>query len=361
MSKKNKPSPIPEFLHELLQARSPSGFENEAQLVIDQYLQPIADAYEKDSMGNRMAVAGSNGYPTLMLAGHMDELGFIVSHIDDKGFIYFDTIGGQDRVMIPGRRVRIMAADGDVPGVTGKRAIHLMSPEDRKKIPEIHEMWIDIGAKSEKEARKIVSIGDPVVFTHGYEPLMGTVGTARGFDNKAGCYVVNEVVRRLLKERKKKIFQAKVVAVSTSQEEIGTRGAIPSSFALQPEFAVAVDVGHATDHPDCDPRKYGSFRLGGGPIVSRGPNISPIVFRRLIECAEEEKITIQIKADSGPTGTDARAVQLAGNGVATGLIAVPLRYMHTPSEVVDSRDVENCVRLLTAFARSLKSDDRPEW
>lgn len=361
MTKKKKPLTIPPFLNDLLEARSPSGFENEAQAVIDRYLEPVADDYQKDAMGNRMAVAGKDGYPTLMLAGHMDELGFIVSHIDERGFLYFDTIGGQDRIMIPGRRVRILSANGDVSGVTGKRAIHLMSPEDRKKLPEIHEMWIDIGAKSEKEARKKVSIGDPVIFAHGYEPLSGTVGTARGFDNKAGCYVVNEVVRRLVKERVKKKFQAKVIAVSTSQEEIGTRGAIPSSFALQPEFAVAVDVGHATDHPDCDPRKHGSFQLGGGPIVSRGPNISPIVFKRLVECATKEKISIQIKADSGPTGTDARAVQLAGNGVATGLIAVPLRYMHTPSEVVDSQDVENCVKLLTAFSRSLTVDDRPEW
>lgn len=351
----------PEFLRDLLNARSPSGFESESQAVVDRVMEGVADSYARDALGNRMASVGDGNDPTLMLAGHMDELGLLVSHIDDKGFLYFHTIGGHDPIMIPGRRVRIMAKGGDVSGVTGKRAIHLMSAEDRKKIPKIHEMWIDIGASSEEEARKRVSIGDPVVYTHGYEPLHGSVGIARGFDNKSGCYVVNEVVRRLAAEETRSSLRAKAVAVSTSQEEIGTRGAIPSSFAVNPHFGIAVDVGHATDHPDCDARKYGKFKLGGGPIVYRGANINPRVFERLLSCAEANEIPVQVKAEAGPTPTDARAVQMAREGVAAGLIGIPLRYMHTPGEVVDLVDVEACVELIRHFALSLKPGERADW
>lgn len=358
MTDTNESQPPP-FLLDLLNARSPSGYEQEIQAVVDGTMEPVSEVYSKDALGNRMAAVGEQNDPTLMLAGHMDELGFIVSYIDDKGFVYFQTVGGHDRIMIPGRRVRILTSKGDVSGVTGKRAIHLMSPEDRKKIPQIHEMWIDIGASSQEEALKRISLGDPIVYTHGYEPLHGSVGIARGFDNKSGCYVVNEVVRRLSSQAE--ALNAKVVAVSTTQEEIGTRGAIPSSFAVNPHFGIAVDVGHATDHPDCDARKFGKFKLGGGPIVYRGANINPLVFDRLEACAEKANIPIQIKAEAGPTPTDARAVQMAQAGVATGLIGIPLRYMHTPSEVVDLDDVEACVELIRHFALSLKAGERADW
>jgi len=349
----------PEFLKELLAARSPSGYESEAQAVLDKYVQSSCERYTKDVLGNRLAVVGSCNDPVLLLAGHMDELGFLITHIDDKGFVYFQPIGGHDRLMIPGRRVTILAKESDVRGVTGKRAIHLMNPDDRKKIPQIHEMWIDIGASSKKEAEERISLGDPVVYTHGYEPLYGSVGIARAFDNKTGCYVVNEVVRRLAADSPS--LNAQVVAVSTTQEEIGTRGAIPSSFAVDPHFGIAVDVGHATDHPDCDARKHGKHVLGGGPIVYRGANINPIVFERLMQCAAEKDIPVQVKPEAGPTPTDARAVQMAREGVATGLIGIPLRYMHTPSEVVDLNDLEACVELIRTFALSLKNDERAIW
>ena len=349
----------PEFLRALLDARSPSGYEQEIQSVLDEEMAPISDVYKKDALGNRMATIGEGNNPVLMLAGHMDELGFIVSYVDDNGFVYFHTVGGHDRIMIPGRRVRIISKSGDVSGVTGKRAIHLMSPEDRKKIPQIHEMWIDIGASSKEEALKRIQLGDPIVYTHGYETLHGSIGIARGFDNKSGCYVVNEVVRRLAKAPDS--LQSKVVAVSTTQEEIGTRGAIPSAFSVNPHFGIAVDVGHATDHPDCDARKIGKFTLGGGPIVYRGANINPLVFEKLEACAEKANIPIQIKAEAGPTPTDARAVQMAREGVATGLIGIPLRYMHTPSEVVDLNDIEACVELIRHFALSLEKDERADW
>ena len=346
----------PQFLVDLLEARSPTGAEFEAQAVVDRYLKPAADEYHNDALGNRIATLNPTGNPSLLLAGHMDELGLIIKFVDKDGFLYFDTLGGHDRGVISGRRVRILTKDGVVKGVTGKRAIHLMNAKERDALPEIHQIWIDIGAKDRKEALKRVRLGDPAVYDVGFELLQGSVGAARAFDNKAGCYVVAETLRRLSEHRKK--LKAKVVTVATTQEEIGTRGAITAGYAVNPDIAIAVDVSHATDAPDSDHKRFGEYTLGGGPIIARGPNINPLVFDRLVACAEQNKIPYQIETESMPTGTDARALQMARSGVATGLVGIPLRYMHTPSEVVDLEDIEKCVRLLEAFARSLQPGEK---
>lgn len=350
---------VPAFLAELLAARSPSGAEHEAQAVFDAHVKPSADSYANDAMGNRIARLNTAGDPVLMLAGHIDELGLQVSYVNKDGYIYFNTIGGHDRVMIPGRRVIIATQNGPVLGVTGKRAIHLMDESDRKKVPEIHEMWIDIGAKSKKEALARVRIGDVATYQPGFELLHGTIGVARAFDDKVGAYVVGEVLRRLAPQKKK--LAAQVVAVATAQEEIGTRGATTAAYSVNPHLAVAVDVGHATDHPDCDQRKYGETTLGGGPIICRGPNINPFIYDRLVACAEKLGIPHQFEADPRPTGTDARAIQMGRGGIATGLVSIPLRYMHTPSELVDLADVERTVQLLVAFALSLKEGENGHW
>lgn len=349
----------PRFLTDLLAARSPSGDEFESQAAFDQHVKPAADEYRNDALGNRIAILNPKGDPILMLAGHLDELGLLITYINPNGFLYFNTIGGHDKVMIPGRRVIIRTAKGNVKGITGKRAIHLMNPEDRKKVPEVHEMWIDIGAKSKADALKRVDIGDTATYDHDFELLHGSIGTARAFDNKAGAYIVGETLIRLAAENRK--LAAQIVSVGTAQEEIGVRGATTSSYAVNPHVAIAVDVGHATDHPDCDNRKYGETKLGGGPIICRGPNINPLVYDRLIKAAKKAKITYQLEADPGPTGTDARAIQMARGGVATGLVSVPLRYMHTPSEMVDLADIEACVRLLVEFAKGFKKSDRLNW
>ena len=354
-----KPYVPPAFLTDLLHARSPSGAEFEAQAVFDQYVRPAADTYAKDAMGNRLATLNPAGDPVLLLAGHMDELGLIITYVNKDGFIYFDTIGGHDRSIISGRRVVIRTAAGPVKGVTGKRAIHLMDDEDRKKVPRIHEIWIDIGARSKKEALARVSIGDTVTYDSEFELLHGSVGAARAFDNKVGAYIVGETLIRLAAAKKRPA--ARVVAVATAQEEIGTRGATTAAYAVNPHLALAVDVGHATDHPDCDPRKFGETKLGGGPIICRGPNINPWIYDRLLATAKQLKLPHQLDADPRPTGTDARALQMGRGGVATGLVSVPLRYMHTPSEVVDLADVEACVKLFTAFAQSLAKGDYGHW
>lgn len=352
------PPGVPAFLADLLDSRSPTGHEGEAQAVIDRYLAPVANRYEKDALGNRIATLRPEGSPVLMLAGHIDEIGLIIRHVDDKGFLYFDTLGGHDLSVISGRRVRIFNSRGEVHGVTGKRAIHLMTPEERKKVPELHDIWIDIGARNREQALQRIAIGDAAVYDQGFALLHGTIGVARAFDNRAGAYLVCEVLRRLAEDRK---LSACVVAVATTQEEIGVRGATTSAFKVAPQVAIAVDVGHATDHPDADPRKFGKFELGKGPILGRGPNINPLVFNRLVTCAQEEKIPYQVEAEARPTGTDARAIQIAREGVATGLISIPLRYMHTPSELVDLEDLENGVRLLCAFARSLQPGENFFW
>jgi len=348
---------IPAFLEELLIARSPTGAEYEAQAVLDKRVKKFADLYEKDTMGNRIATLNPKGDPTIMLAGHMDELGLLITHIDKNGFIYFDTLGGHDRTLISGRRVTVLTKKGPVDGITGKRAIHLMTPEDRKRVPEIHELWIDIGAANQKQAEALVSIGDPVVYKETPELLENNRMAARACDDKAGCYIAFETLLRLSKKK----FTARLVSVATTQEEIGTRGAIPSAYAVKPDIALAVEVGHATDHPDTDARKHGAFKLGAGPIITRGPNVNPIVFERLKNCAEKLKIPHQIEADPRPTGTDARAMQMSRSGVATGVVSVPLRYMHTPAEMVSLDDVENTVRLLEAFMTSFKKSERAVW
>ena len=254
-----KSYPVPPFLAELLHARSPSGYETEAQAVFDRHVQPVADAYARDALGNRIATLNPGGDPVLMLAGHMDELGLIITYINKDGFIYFDTIGGHDLSVISGRRVIIQTAQGPVKGVTGKRAIHLMDEEDRKKVPRKHEIWIDIGAGSKAEVLKRVSIGDVATYDHELELIHGSIGTARAFDNKVGAYVVGETLIRLAKEKKK--LAARVVSVATSQEEIGVRGATTSTYAVNPHIAVAVDVVPDIDSVDLDLRHGSLLRV----------------------------------------------------------------------------------------------------
>ncbi len=349
---------VPAFLAELLHARSPSGYESEAQAVFDRHVKPSADEYRNDALGNRIATLNPTGDPVLMLAGHMDELGLIITYVNKDGFLYFDTVGGHDLSVISGRRVIIQTENGPVVGVTGKRAIHLMDEEDRKKVPKKHEIWIDIGVRSKKEALERVAIGDVATYDHELQMINGSVGAARAFDNKVGAYIVGETLRRLSKEKK---LAAKIVSVATSQEEIGVRGATTAAYSVNPHLAVAIDVGHATDHPDCDNRRFGETKLGGGPIICRGANINPKIYQKLVAAAKKAGIPYQLEADPRPTGTDARAIQMGRGGVATGLLSIPLRYMHTPSEVVDLEDVERCVKLLVEFSRALKKGDYAHW
>jgi tetrahedral aminopeptidase len=340
------------FLRTLLEAPSPSGFEQPAQRVWRENVGPHADRVYTDMHGNTFGVKNEGGQPRIILAGHCDELGFMVNYISDEGYIFFATIGGFDLNIIPGHRVRIHTKNGVVPGVTGKKAIHVMTPEDRKKSPEIQDLWIDIGAKDRQEAAELVRVGDPVTYVEAFEILRGDIAISRAFDDKAGSFAIGDVLRLL----EGKSFSAAVYAVSTVQEEVGLRGATTSAYGVDPKVGIAVDVTHATDHPDMDRRKLGDVKLGKGPVIARGANINPVVERMLIQTAEEEGIPYQLEAAPRGTGTDANAIQLTRGGVATALISIPLRYMHTAVETIALEDVANVSKLIAAFIQRMKPD-----
>ena len=343
------------FLKRLLEAPSPSGFEQPAQKIWRENVGKYADRIQTDVHGNCIGIINEEGCPRILLAGHCDELGFMVQYITDEGFLHFRTIGGFDVNIIPGRRVKVHTKNGPILGVTGKKAIHVMTDEEKKKKVEIHDLWIDIGVSDRKEAEALVSVGDPVTYTVGFEELRKDLAISRGFDDKAGSFAVGEVLRML----SGKSFKAAVYSVSTVQEEVGLRGARTSAFGINPKVGIAVDVTHATDHPDMDKKRVGDIKLGYGPVIARGANINPVVEKILIRTARDEKIPFQIVAAPGGTGTDANAIQLTRAGVATGLVSIPLRYMHTSVETLSLKDVENVSKLLTAFI--LRLDDSVDF
>lgn len=341
------------FLKKLLDSPSPSGFEQPSQKVWRDYVSGYADEVKVDVMGNNFAyLNGKNKKPLVMLAGHCDEIGLMVKYIDEKGFIYFSTIGGIDPHLIPGKRVKIHTKRGFVLGVVGKKPVHWIDPKDREKVLAVKEQFIDIGVSSEKEAKKYISIGDPITFAVDMDMLKNDAAVARAFDNKVGCFVVAEVLRMIKGSGKRKL-NATLVSVSNVQEEVGLRGATTSAYYLNPDVGIAIDVGFATDHPDIDKKLVGNFSLGKGPIIARGPNVNPKVFDILTEVAEKRKIPFQVDGISRETGTDAAVIQLSRSGVATGLISIPLRYMHTSGEVLNLKDLEYTSKLLTEFMFSI--------
>lgn len=339
------------FLRDLIAAPSPSGFEGPAQKVWMDRTSPFADEVKVDVHGNTIAVLNPEGSPRIMLAGHNDEVGFMVKYISDDGFISFAPIGGVDIHLVPARRVVIHSAKGPVMGVVGKKPIHLMPPEARtsQKL-EWHQLWIDIGVKDRKEAEKKVGLGDPVTFPDGFEVLNGNCVIGRGFDDKAGSFTVSEVIR-LLKGRK---INASVFAVSTVQEELGLRGGKTSAYGIDPDIGIAIDVTFASDHPDADKKQLGEISLGKGPVIARGPNINPKIYSRLVKSAKSGKIPYQVEPAPRATSTDANVIQLTRSGVAAALVSIPNRYMHTPVEMVNLSDLENAAKLLAAYIESLK-------
>lgn len=336
-----------EFLKSLLAAPGPSGYEGPVRAVWKKEIARFAESVSVDLHGNAIASLNSAGKPRIMLAGHMDELGFQIVHIDNEGYLFFDTVGGFDMSIVPGRKVRIHTVKGDVLGVIGKKPIHMMTPEDRRKVAEKHELWIDVGAKDGKETKKLVAIGDPVTYDANFELLRRGLAVSRAFDNKMGAFVVAETMRKVAADRRK--LRAGLYSVATVQEEVGLRGAKTSTYGVDPLVGIALDVNFATDHPGMDKRRIGDQKIGGGPIISRGANINPVVFDELIKAAKRKNIPYQISAEPGGTGTDANAMQLTRAGVATGLVGVALRYMHTPVEVLSLDDLEHTSDLLQEF------------
>ncbi|MBI5831889.1 MAG: M42 family metallopeptidase [Armatimonadetes bacterium] len=336
------------FLNALLGAPSVSGFEQPVQAVVREYAGAFAERIETDLHGNVTAVLHGDLTPRVQFAGHCDQIGFMVQHIEDSGLLRFSGVGGHDNQIVLGQSVVVYTKDGPIPGVVARKPTHLLSADDRKKIPELYQMWIDTGYGAEDVKAK-VRIGDPISWRLDIIELGGGLLAAPAMDDKVGVYVCMEALRLLAEDAGN--VRCGVYSVSTVQEEIGLRGAITSAYNVNPTVAVAADVTWATDHPDMNAAQTGEIKCGSGAVITRGPNINPVVFDLMVAAAEAEGIPYQIQAAPRGTGTDANAIQLSRGGVATGLISIPNRYMHSPVEVVSLEDLDCCARLLAAFTK----------
>ncbi|MEX0620118.1 MAG: M42 family metallopeptidase [Solirubrobacterales bacterium] len=340
----------PTLLDALLRTPGPSGYEREAALV----WREAANFAEvtTDGLGGSIATVGDDeSAPLVAVVGHIDEIGLVVTHIDDKGFLYFAPIGGWDPQILVGQRVVITGNDGPVPGVAGRKPIHLLDPEQRKKVVKLKEMHIDIGADDREVAQGLVSVGDPVVIDADPMEVAGGRLVSRSMDNRLGSYVALEALRRCQKDAKMKTRFAAVAAV---QEEIGLFGSRTAAFTVRPDLAVAIDVTHATDAPGVDEKEVGSHPFGSGPVIGRGSTLSPRVYELLRDTAEAAGIPYSVGASGNATHTDADSLQISRTGIPTGLVSIPLRYMHSPVEMVDLADVEATVELMRAFVNGLE-------
>ncbi|MEA3464436.1 MAG: M42 family metallopeptidase [Thermodesulfobacteriota bacterium] len=335
------------FLKELSRTPSPSGFEQPVQRIIRRELADTADKITTDVMGNVIAQLNGSGekLPRVMLAGHCDEIGFMVKYIDDNGFIYFAPIGGVDAHLVPGQRVNIHADSGPILGVVGKKPIHLMEPKDRETVVKFKDQFIDIGCASSDEVLALVNIGDPITFVPSIERLQGELVTSRAFDDKMGVFVITRVLQQVSKRSNAPVD---LFSVTTVQEEVGLRGASSSVYGVNPDVGIAVDVGFTSDFPGVNKKEVGDLGVGKGPIIARGANINPALFQLLIDTAKEENIPYQVVGMPRATGTDANVMQLSRGGVAAALVSVPLRYMHSPVEVLSLEDLEHTIALLSA-------------
>ena len=346
----------PPFLASLLDAAGPSGFEVGAARLWRAEAETFADSVTTDVSGNTIATINPDGRPRIMLAGHIDEIGLQVTHIDEEGFLYVAGIGGWDPQVLVGQRVKILGPSGGVVGVVGKKAIHLLKVAERKSATRIDQLWVDVGVESRAEATELgLGVGDAMVIDTAVVRLAGDRIASRAIDNRIGAYVVLEALR-LLSDA---VPTASAVAVATVQEEIGGGsggGARSSAFGLEPDAALVVDVTFSTDVPDIEKKQLGEHNLGGGPVLSRGSAAHPVVFERLVEVAGAEGISHTIQASPRSTRTDADSIYLTRSGVPTGLVSVPNRYMHSPNEMVSLSDLESTARLLAAFVTSLDGD-----
>ena len=344
------------FLERLLDAPGPSGFEVRAARVWREEAEGFADEVRTDVAGNSIATVNPAGRPRVMLAGHVDEIGLQITHIDDEGYVFIDEIGGWDAQVLVGQRVTILSRDGDRAGVIGKKAIHLLKDDERKRAAQICNLWVDVGAKDKNEVVSMgIRVGDPMVIAADLVHLAGDLIASRAIDNRIGALVVLEAARLLAADPP----AAATMAVATVQEEIGGGsggGARSSAFALEPNVALVVDVTFSTDVPDIEKKELGDHEIGGGPVLTRGSAAHPVVFERLAEIAEAEGIPHTIQAAPKATRTDADSIFLTRAGVPTGLVSVPNRYMHSPNEVVSISDLKSAAQLLAAFVRSLDSE-----
>jgi endoglucanase len=343
--------PLPDSLRKLLTAPGPSGYEQAPAAVFREAAAAFGAEIDYDSVGSTVArVAGTGDGPTVAVVGHIDEIGLIVHHIDDKGYLWFTGVGGWDPIILVGQRVTVATRQGPVLGVVGRKAIHLLRDDDRKKVPELRDLHIDIGAADGEAARAQVRIGDVAVIAG--DPVEVGEGRwiSRSMDNRLGCYVALEAARLVAEAGG---ASGAVCAVAVAQEEISFGGARTTAYTLRPDIAVIVDVTHATDTPGVEERELGRSPFGSGAVLTRGSTLDPTVFELLHDAGEAEGIPFTVQATARSTGTDADAFHISRGGIPSAVVSVPLRYMHSPVEMVQLDDVDAAARLIAAFCRRL--------
>lgn len=340
------------FLKELLETPGTSGGEQKIQEVVRRFASEFATSVTTDVHGSVHATVNAEGGPTIMLDAHCDQIGLIVRHIDSMGFLRVNAVGGWDMQILLGQRMVVHTATGPIPGVIARKPIHLLDPDDRKTVPKLKDLWIDIGSASESETRSVVRIGDFVT----PEPCLRELRNGRlagvAMDDRTGLWVILKALQKIAAGKPK----AKVVAVSAAQEEIGLRGATTSAYSVNPDIAIAVDVTHATDCPGIDQNEFGRIEIGKGPVIVRGPNANPRVFDLLTKVAAEKNIPYQINALAYPASNDGAAIQISRAGCATGLVTIPNRYMHSPVELVAESDLDHAANLIAAFCLSVTKE-----
>lgn len=334
------------ILKDLLMTPSPSGSEQPIIKKMAMFLKDYIDELTIDNYGNLIALKyGANSNKKLMLAAHADEVGMMVTHIDNNGFLSFQEIGGIDTNLLPGQRVEIHNYQGVVTGIIGKKPIHLQDRDAKAKDYDAEDLWIDIAAKDKEEAESKVEVGDYITYQTQPVVLQHDVWTSKALDDKVGLLTLVEVAKAL--DGKQPAMD--VYFVASVQEELGARGVRTAALGINPDYGIAIDVTHATDYPTCSPQKSGEIKVGNGIVIAKGPNINKTIGRKLIDLAKQQNIKYQIEPIARPTGTDANFMQVSGTGVKTALLSIPCRYMHSPNEIVSLVDVNEGVRLLTHF------------
>ncbi len=345
-----------DFLKKLLSAPTPSGQEVQGQKLWCEYARKFADKVTTDSYGNAIAVLNPKGTPKIMLDGHVDEIGLMIKHIADNGFLYFQTIGGVDAGLLRGKRLNIHTAKGIVRGVIGAVAPHLTrGKENADKKPAIHDLTIDIGAKDGKAARKRVAVGDVITFVDDFEMLTDDLAIARAFDDRIGSWAAIEAIRMASEKRDQ--LQCAIYACSSVQEEVGLRGATMNVFNVRPDAAIVVEVTHATDSPGISAAQHGEVKIAGGPTISIGRENHPAVLDKLRAAAKARKVKLQTEAFNTSGGTDAMAIYSAVGGVPSAVIGVPTRYMHSTVEMISMSTLQDTAELLAETCLSMKADD----
>ncbi|MGJ8676790.1 MAG: M42 family metallopeptidase [Akkermansiaceae bacterium] len=345
------------FLFELLKTPSPTGFEMPGQRVWAKYLQPYADSIECDTYGSTWAISGSKKTPSVMLAAHADEIGYMIKHVTKEGFLYIDRVGGSDAATGRGRKIDILGDKETITGIIGNTAIHLRRDnQGAEKAPNVHQLWVDVGASSAKEVAELgIRIGNVAVYQDSPVEMANKRLVSRALDNRIGGFIIAQVMKNIASSKKK--ISHSLICLNTVQEEIGGAGARMATHRLMPSLCICLDVTHATDTPGIDATQHGDIKLGSGPTVTHGTANHPLIVERLMKLSEEQNIPLQHEASSRFTGTDTDKIYDIQTGVPSALVSLPIRCMHSVVETAHWDDIHATIKLLTAFVISLESSD----